>query len=120
MLSWSVAFFIVAILAAILGFGGLAASDGKRGFELICEVKPDLAIVDIGLPVMDGFEVARKVRSRQELSSLYLVALTGYGQSSDHAIALDAGFDQHLVKPLDPEELTRMMHGPSGAVAEAE
>jgi two-component system CheB/CheR fusion protein len=91
------------------GYEVFTAVDGQRGLELICEVRPDLAIVDIGLPLMDGFELARRVRARDDLGSLYLVALTGYGQSSDHAIALDAGFDRHLVKPLDPDELSRLM-----------
>jgi len=91
------------------GYDVHTAHDGKRGFELISELKPDLAIVDVGLPGMDGFQVARAVRSRPELTSVFMVALTGYGQARDQEAALGAGFNRHLVKPLDFEELTRLM-----------
>ncbi len=91
------------------GYQVFTAGDGKSGAELICRVAPDIAIVDIGLPVMDGFEVARRVRAELGRHPVYMVALTGYGQASDQAAAMSAGFDQHLVKPLDPDELTRLM-----------
>jgi DNA-binding response OmpR family regulator len=91
------------------GYEVFCANDGKSGLETIEKVRPDIAIVDIGLPLMNGFDLARHVRARGELKNLYLVALTGYGQASDHAAALDAGFDEHLVKPLDPDELTRLV-----------
>jgi two-component system CheB/CheR fusion protein len=84
-----------------------AAADGKSGIEVIDRVEPDVAIVDIGLPIMDGLEVARQVRSQPKHKGLLMVALTGYGQASDQAAALQAGFDQHLVKPLDPDEFVR-------------
>jgi two-component system CheB/CheR fusion protein len=89
------------------GYEVFTAADGKSGLALIDRLTPDLAIVDIGLPIMDGFELARRVRERPQHEALYLVALTGYGQASDHTAALAAGFDEHLVKPLDPDELMR-------------
>jgi CheY-like chemotaxis protein len=72
-------------------------------------VNPDIALVDIGLPVMDGFELARWARSQPKYERLYMLALTGYGQAADRAAALEAGFDEHLVKPVDAEELRRVM-----------
>jgi two-component system CheB/CheR fusion protein len=65
--------------------------------------------VDIGLPKMNGFEIAKALRAKPEHDQLYLVALTGYGQPTDHEAALLAGFNEHLVKPLDPSEFERWM-----------
>jgi two-component system CheB/CheR fusion protein len=92
------------------GYEVFTAHDGERGLALIDEVDPDIVIVDIGLPVMDGLELARRVRLRPQRGDVYMVALTGYGQQADRVAALDAGFDAHVVKPLDLEELTRLMH----------
>jgi CheY-like chemotaxis protein len=60
-----------------------------------------VALLDIGLPVMDGYELAARLRAEMELGQLRLVAITGYGQDADKARARDAGFDEHLVKPVD-------------------
>jgi DNA-binding response OmpR family regulator len=85
------------------------ASDGQKGLDLICQRKPDLAIVDVGLPLLNGFEIARSVRDRPELAAVYLIALTGYGQSSDSIAALEAGFNEHWVKPIDPDRLPELL-----------
>ena len=66
-------------------------------------------LVDIGLPGMDGYEVARRVRQHPQLAGAALVALTGYGREEDRARALDAGFDHHLVKPVDPDVLEGLL-----------
>jgi two-component system CheB/CheR fusion protein len=87
------------------------AADGKNGLALIESVRPDIAIVDIGLPGMNGYEVARHIRASGGTSRPYLVALTGYGQPTDRAAALSAGFDEHLVKPLQPEDLAALLQG---------
>jgi two-component system CheB/CheR fusion protein len=91
------------------GYEVFVAGDGQSGLETIEREKPDIALVDIGLPIMDGFELARRVRSGSAVPNLYMIALTGYGQAHDHSAALDAGFDEHLVKPLNPEELARLL-----------
>jgi CheY-like chemotaxis protein/transposase len=70
---------------------------------------PDLALVDIGLPQRDGYELARDIRSRIEGREVFLVAVTGYGQPEDHGRAMDAGFDAHLVKPVDPDRLAALI-----------
>jgi two-component system, sensor histidine kinase len=75
------------------------------------ELRPELALIDIGLPLVDGYEVARYVRRHQ--LPVCLVALTGYGQPEDHQRCMDAGFDEHLVKPVDPERLTELLRKPA-------
>ncbi len=85
------------------------ASDGRAGFEAIERLKPDVALVDIGLPGMDGYEVARRVRSDLGGSPVRLVAVTGYGRAEDREAVFKAGFDAHLVKPIDPKELVRTL-----------
>ncbi len=85
------------------------AADGLEGIKLISEWRPDVALVDIGLPGLDGFEVARRVRAVPHRPSLFLVALTGYGFPADRQKALAAGFDMHLVKPLKRAQLKKLL-----------
>ena len=75
----------------------LAAHDGAEGLQKIMDSRPDVALVDIGLPQMDGYELARRVRASG--AQTYLVAVTGYGLASDQERARRAGFDAHLTKP---------------------
>jgi two-component system CheB/CheR fusion protein len=91
------------------GFECHSADRGDRGLALIREMRPDIAVVDVGLPGIDGLELARRVRSDATLSHTYLVALTGYGQATDRLTALDAGFDEHVVKPVRTDELVRLL-----------
>ena len=92
-------------LLELEGFQVRAVGDGQSGLDAIVAEPPDVAVVDIGLPGMNGCELARKVRSDDRLKSVYLVALTGYGQLEDRQAAIEAGFDEHLVKPVVPELL---------------
>ncbi|GAB5404065.1 MAG: hypothetical protein Aurels2KO_22960 [Aureliella sp.] len=87
------------------------AHDGKEGLDLIRSTRPATAIIDIGLPELSGYEVAKMIRQDKELNSMFLIALTGYGQSSDREEALAAGFDEHVVKPADPDLLARLAGG---------
>jgi len=73
--------------------------------------RPGVVLLDIGLPRMDGYEVARRLRAEPALQGCCLVALTGYGQPSDRKRALDAGFDHHLVKPAPFEQIDRILRG---------
>ena len=91
-----------------------AAADGAEGAALIERLKPDLALVDLGLPIMSGFDLARRVRQNPGCRRTRLVALSGYGQDSDVRAAIEAGFDQHLTKPPDPERLEQMIAGDLG------
>lgn len=100
------------MLKSILELDGhevIAAMDGEAGCDAILAEKPDVALIDIGLPGMNGYEVARHVRRYSACERVRLVALTGYGQSSDIETALDVGFDAHLVKPVDPKALATML-----------
>src|SRR5204863_10140280 len=85
------------------------ASNGAEGTALITRVKPDLALVDLGLPVMSGFDLARQIRRERADRTTRLVALSGYGQDADVQAALEAGFDEHLTKPPDPARLERLI-----------
>ncbi len=84
------------------------AADGRQGVEQALARRPEVALVDIGLPLLDGYELARRVRAVLG-RDIFLIALTGYGQPHDHRRAFEAGFDAHLVKPADPEELRALL-----------
>jgi two-component system CheB/CheR fusion protein len=91
------------------GYRCQAADSGPAGLSLIARLRPQVAVIDVGLPGMNGFDIARRIRSESELGQVYLIALTGYGQVSDRARALEAGFDEHLVKPVRVEQLLRLL-----------
>jgi len=99
------------ILLETEGLRVFTASNGLEGVECIERTQPDLALVDLGLPLMSGYELARRVRQSPRNASTRLVALSGYGQDSDIQAALDAGFDDHLTKPPDPARLDALLHG---------
>src|SRR5438093_6286032 len=80
----------------------------SQAVKLAVEWVPDIALIDIGLPEIDGYEVARRIRRRLG-ASVRLFALTGYGDAEAHRLAVEAGFDQHLVKPVDPNVLARLI-----------
>jgi PAS domain S-box-containing protein len=91
------------------GHGVEIATSGDDGVAKALDLTPDVAIVDVGLPGLDGYEVARRIRRAPAGQRVYLIALTGYGQANDRRRAHEAGFDVHLVKPLDPVELSRAL-----------
>ncbi|WPB76790.1 response regulator [Archangium violaceum] len=84
------------------------AADGLRGLELAVQRMPEVALVDIGLPGLDGYRVAEELRAKIG-RGIRLVALTGYGGTEDRGRALEAGFDLHLVKPVKPDDLNRLL-----------
>lgn len=103
------------MLCALLvraGFSCKTASDGLAAVALIDDFAPVAAVVDVGLPGIDGFEVARRVRANPAHQHVTLIALTGYGQQSDRATAIAAGFDAHLVKPVRLDQLLSIMSPP--------
>jgi PAS domain S-box-containing protein len=93
-----------------LGHRVHTASDGIEGLALARNIRPDVALVDIGLPGLDGYQVAENLRASEEGERTLLVAITGYGRPEDSARAREAGFDAHLVKPVQPEMLARLIH----------
>jgi two-component system CheB/CheR fusion protein len=94
------------------GFRCRAADCGSAALELLAKATPYAAIIDLGLPEIDGFELARRIRSMPEHAGACLVALTGYGQPSDRARAKEAGLDAHLVKPVQIEKLLEILSTP--------
>jgi two-component system CheB/CheR fusion protein len=86
-----------------------AAVDGADGIELSAAFRPEIAFIDIALPALDGFEVARRLRARDEAKKMVLVAVTGRGQPEDRRKAQAAGFDAYLVKPVVPEQLFELI-----------
>ena len=92
-------------LLRLHGYEVQTASNGQEGVELIERVHPQAALIDIGLPGMDGYQIAKHVRRNLADDRTYLVALTGYGQREDVQRALDSGFDRHIVKPLTLDKL---------------
>lgn len=103
-------------LCELLQFWGhevLAAADGRQALKIIHEACPQVALVDIGLPILDGYAVAKSVRQTLPASVITLVALTGYGQDSDRDRALESGFDRHLVKPAGIDDLIEIFGEPS-------
>lgn len=100
------------MLEAMLKLDGYkvhAAADGNEGLDAILKLRPQVAIIDIGLPGIDGYQVARKVREVLSRKEVLLIALTGYGRPEDRRAVQEAGFDEHLVKPLKPNELARVL-----------
>jgi signal transduction histidine kinase/CheY-like chemotaxis protein len=95
----------LAEVLALYGHHVRVARDGRTGIELARELRPDVILCDIGLPDLDGYEVARAVRSEEALRATRLVALSGYVQPEDRQRAREAGFDSHLPKPADLEQL---------------
>jgi CheY-like chemotaxis protein len=85
-----------------------AAGEGAEGLQIAQAKDPDIALVDIGLPGLDGFEIARRLRASGSRRPV-LVALTGYGQPEDRRRATEAGFDSLLVKPVDPSTLSALL-----------
>ncbi len=94
------------------GYPVQVASDGESGYQALQDNTIDVALVDIGLPKMDGYQLARKVRTQLAEQPIRLVALTGYGRAADHQKVLEAGFDEHLVKPVAAEDLAHALRKP--------
>jgi two-component system CheB/CheR fusion protein len=97
------------IFLAQSGHQVFEAADGPGAVEAALRARPDVALIDIGLPGLDGFEVARQIRATLEGDRMLLVALTGYGQPRDQQLAHEAGFDAYLVKPFDRDRLSTLL-----------
>jgi CheY-like chemotaxis protein len=99
-------------LAMLLGLQGHETRVALSGKEALAGAEgfaPDVALLDLGLPEMDGFELAARLRAMPQLAAIRLVALTGYGRSEDRQRTQAAGFDEHLVKPVDLAALARAL-----------
>jgi CheY-like chemotaxis protein len=100
------------MLLELFGHEATIVQDGLAAIEAVRDGAFDIALVDIGLPGIDGYEVARRIRTLPNAKTMMLVALTGYGQESDKQRALSAGFDEHLTKPVKIERLQALLNRP--------
>ena len=102
---------LVADLLRMKGHDVKTVEDGPSALALIRAEKPDVALIDIGLPEMDGYTVARELRRDMPKERLRLIAMTGYGQAADKAHAMEAGFDAHIVKPASADKIMHALYG---------
>jgi CheY-like chemotaxis protein len=99
----------LAMLLRLAGQEIRLANDGPTALSVADSFRPEVVMLDIGLPGLDGYEVARRLRKRPGGENLLLIALTGYGQAEDQRLSREAGFDHHLVKPVDPHVLAQAL-----------
>jgi CheY-like chemotaxis protein len=91
------------------------AHDGREAIEVARGFEPQVVLLDIGLPTMDGYQVARELRMEEFGKAARIIAITGYGQEEDRRRSYEAGFDHHLVKPIDFNSLTTLFASASCA-----
>jgi two-component system, sensor histidine kinase len=99
----------LAILLRVLGAEVALAHSGRAALERVETFKPDVVVLDIGMPGMDGYEVARRIRANPDHRHVSLIALTGWGQDEDRRRSVAAGFNHHLVKPADIDQLRQLL-----------
>ena len=99
----------LALLLESSGHDVRTVHDGPTALEAVLDYRPDVVLLDIGLPGLDGFEVASRIRRFTGREGIRLVALTGYGQEGDQRRSREVGFDHHLVKPADFEAIQRIL-----------
>jgi signal transduction histidine kinase/ActR/RegA family two-component response regulator len=99
----------LALLLKMIGHEVFIAHDGEEAIEAAAAIEPDAVLLDIGLPKLNGYEVARRIREQKRDRALRLIALTGWGQEEDRILAREAGFDAHMVKPVDIEVLSGLL-----------
>jgi CheY-like chemotaxis protein len=99
----------LAMMLELLGQTTRQAHDGTSALRAVADYNPELVFMDIGMPGLSGLEVASRIRRDLGMSEAYLIALSGYGTEEDRRKSLYAGFDRHLVKPLDPSTLPAIL-----------
>jgi DNA-binding response OmpR family regulator len=97
------------MILRILGNDVRTAYDGQQGLDVADEFRPDVILLDIGLPKLNGYEVCRRIREQLWGKKVILIAVTGWGQEKDRRLSQEAGFDHHLVKPVDSERLMNLL-----------
>jgi CheY-like chemotaxis protein len=99
----------MAMLLRLSGHDAWVAADGPAALKAAQEVQPDVVLLDIGLPGMDGYEVAKRLQKQQAEKKPLLVAVTGFASEADRRHSAEVGIDLHLVKPADPDHLLRLL-----------
>ena len=100
-------------LVEVSGHEVCIANDGEAGVAVARQFQPDMVMMDIGMPKLNGYEAASRIRQQPWGRAMVLVALTGWGQADDRRKSANAGFNQHLVKPIDMDELIKLVSGDS-------
>jgi len=108
----------LAMLLELDGHAIVTAYDGASAYSAAESHRPEVALLDIGLPGIDGYELARRFRESEQTRAIRLVAVTGWGQDTDRQRARDAGFDAHFTKPAEPGMLLAVLHGDGGATGD--
>lgn len=98
-----------ALLLTLKGHSVETAHDGEEALAAAERFQPEAILLDLGMPKLDGFEVCRRIRQRPWGVGVLMVAQTGWGQPQDRARAIEAGFDAHMTKPIDPEALQELL-----------
>ncbi len=101
----------LAMMLSLIGHETRTAHDGFQAIELAEVFQPDLILLDIGLPKLNGYEAARRIRDQSWAKNVFIVAVTGWGQEEDKRRAKEAGFDLHMVKPMEPANLEKVLAG---------
>jgi CheY-like chemotaxis protein len=102
---------MMGFLLAEMGYETCTTSDSSQIEELVLRHKPQVIVLDIGLPGVDGYEIARRIKNNPAMAGIRLVAHTGYGSPEDRRRAQEAGFDAHLVKPAELDDLEKALKG---------
>ena len=102
---------LLAMLLTLSGHDAHVAHDGLEAVDKAAQLSPDIILLDIGLPGINGFEAARRIRKQSQGKGPLLVALTGWGHDEDRQKSREAGFNAHIVKPVDPDVLAKLLAG---------
>ena len=105
----------LALLLRTQGHEVWTAYDGQAALIAAEQFKPDIVLLDIGMPKLNGYDTCRLIRQHEWGKGMWVVALTGWGQQDDRQRARDAGFDHHMLKPVDPDELRKLLSGPTNS-----
>jgi CheY-like chemotaxis protein len=100
----------MALLLKFQGYHVIVAYNGNDALKMAEENSPDVILLDIGMPDMSGYDVARYIRQSEWGQTMYLIAVTGWGQAEDKRKAIAVGFDCHLTKPVDPDHVGKLLH----------
>ena len=106
----------LSMMLRLTGNDTRTAYDGQEGVDLAGDFRPDLLLFDIGLPKLDGYEACRRIREQPWGAGMILIAVTGWGQDEDRQRSREAGFAFHLVKPVAPDVLEKLLAGLSGPI----
>ena len=101
--------YLISFILEKHGYEVLAAQDGQEGIDMALSIKPDLILLDIQLPVMDGYTVARQLRTNAEFAQIPIIAVTSYAMAGDREKTIEAGCNGYIEKPINPDTFTQQV-----------